>query len=85
MQTPMVPIRPEFNPYPDIITVAENNTFVRSPGEPLDLAFQATRESLMDVDEFRNFIRNIESRFRSSKEYKAYKAYCIEYLGIRQC
>lgn len=84
MYTPMVPIRPEFNPYPDIITVAPNNAYLRSPGE-VDLEFHATRESLMDVDEFRNFIRNVEMRFRSSKEYKAYKAYCIEYLGIRQC
>ena len=66
MHAPMVPIRPEFNPYPDIITVAPNNAYLRSPGE-VDLEFHATRESLMDVDEFRNFIRNVEMRFRSSK------------------
>jgi hypothetical protein len=39
----------------------------------------------MDIDNFRNFIKNSESRFRASAEYKAVKSYLIEYNGIDRC
>lgn len=78
-------IRNEYNEYPDIITYDEKNPTVSSPYATFDLPFYQTRETLIDVDVFRNFIRNVEMRFRSSREYKAYKAYLIEYLGIDRC
>lgn len=81
----LVPIHQEFNQYPDIISFDEKNPTLRSPYATTDLFFYQTRESLQDIDICRNFLRNAESRFRASKEYKAYKSYLIEYLGIDRC
>lgn len=81
----LVPIRTEYNLYPELITFDEKNPTLRSPNAITDLPFYQTRETLMDVDNFRNFLKNAESRFRASKEYKAYKSYLIEYLGINRC
>lgn len=78
-------VRKEFNEYSDIITYDEKNPTVRSPYATMDLPFYQTRETLMDVDTFRSFLKNAESRIRSSKGYKAYKAYLIESLGIDRC
>lgn len=78
-------VNQEYNQYPDIITFDDKNPTVRSPYAITDLPFYQTRETLQDIDIFRNFIRNVETRFRSSREYKAYKAYLIEYLGINRC
>ena len=78
-------VQNEYNNYPDIITFDQKNPTLRSPYAPLDLPFYQTKESLMDIDTFRNFLKNAESRFRASKEYKAYKSYLIESLGIDRC
>lgn len=81
----LVPIQPEYNQYPDIISFDEKNPSLRSPYAITDLPFYQTRETLQDIDTFRNFLRNAETRFRATREYKAYKAYLIEYLGIDRC
>lgn len=81
----IVVINQEFNQYPDIISFDEKNPTVRSPYAVTDLPFYQTKETLQDIDIFRNFLRNAETRFRSSREYKSYKAYLIEYLGINRC
>lgn len=75
----------EYNIYPEVINFEKNNPTLRSPYASNDLPFYQTKESLMDVDNFRNFLKNAESRFRASKEYKAYKSYLIESLGIDRC
>ena len=74
-----------YNYYPSIIEYAKHNTAVRSPYAATDLYFYQTKETLMDIDVYRNFLRNAETRFRASKEYKAYKSYLIENLGINKC
>ena len=74
-----------YNNYPEIITYDEKNPTLNSPTATVDLPFYQTRDSLMDVDVFRSFLKNAESRFRATKEYKAYKAYLIESLGINRC
>ena len=79
------PISFQNNLYPNIINKVEKNPIVRSPYATTDLYFYQTRETLKDVDQFRNFLRNCEMRFRSSKEYKLYKSYLIEYIGINRC
>ena len=71
--------------YNDIISFDEKNPTLRSPYATTDLPFYQTKESLMDIDTFRNFLRNAEINFRSRKEYKAYKSYLIEYIGINKC
>ena len=75
----------QYNEYPDIITYDEKNPTVSSPYASVDLPFYQTKETLMDVDNYRNFLRNAETRFRASKEYKAYKSYLIECIGINRC
>ena len=76
---------PQYNLYPEIISFDSKNPTLRSPYATLDLPFYQTKETLNDVDTYRNFIKNVESRFRSSKEYKAYKSYLMEYIGINRC
>lgn len=75
----------EYNQYPDIITIDDKNPRLRSPYATTDLFFYQTRETFMDIDNYRNFIKNAESRFRSCAEYKAIKSYLIEYNGIDRC
>ena len=72
-------VQNEYNVYPEVIQFDTKNPTLRSPYAPNDLPFYQTRETLMDVDTFRNFLKNAESRFRASKEYKAYKEGKIKY------
>ena len=75
-------VKEEYNPYPDILSFTESgNIFLHSPNADYDIAFAMTKETLMDIDIFRSFIQNAVSRFRHSREYKAYKAYLME-LGL---
>lgn len=78
-------VNQDYNQFPDIISFDDKNPTVRSPYAVTDLPFYQTKETLQDIDTFRNFLKNAESRFRASKEYKAYKSYLIEYLGINRC
>lgn len=78
-------VQSEYNEYPEIISYDDHNPTLRSPYSEFDLPFYQTRETLMDVDTYRNFLKNCEMRFRARPEYKAYKAYLIEYLRIDRC
>ena len=80
-----VVVQNKYNNYPDIIQYDNINPVVRSPYATTDLYFYQTRETLQDIDTLRAFLKNAESRFRASREYKAYKSYLIEYLGIDRC
>ena len=77
-------IKDEYNYYPDIIVFDDKNPILRSPYATNDLIFYQTKETIMDIDNFRNFLKNAESRFRACKEYKAYKSYLME-MGIDRC
>ena len=77
-------VRTEYNQYPDIIIFDDKNPTVRSPYASNDLMFYQTKESFMDIDVFRNFLKNAEQRFRACAEYKAYKSYLME-MGIDRC
>ena len=78
-------VQEQYNPYPGIIQFDDKNPVLRSPYAPNDLPFYQTKESLLDVDNFRLFLKNAETRFRASKEYKFYKSYLIENIGIDRC
>lgn len=78
-------INPQYNQYPEIITINEHNPTVSSPYAETDLPFYQNKDTIFDVDHFRYFLKNSEMRFRQSREYKAYKSYLIEYLGIDRC
>ena len=75
----------QFNQYPNIIQYPTKNPCLRSPYAAFDLQFYQTRDSLMDIDTFRSFLKNAEQRFRACKEYKVYKSYLIEDIGIDRC
>lgn len=85
MDQPLVVIKDIYNEYPDIILYDPHNPTLRSPYAEFDLCFYQTRETMMDVERYQQFINNAERRFRASKEYKAYKSYLIEYIGITRC
>ena len=68
-----IAVRNNYNPYPSVITFNDSNPTIRSPYATLDLQFYQTKETLMDVDTYRNFLENAKSRFRASREDKAYK------------
>jgi hypothetical protein len=78
-------VQNQYNQYPDIIVYDQKNPVLSSPYADTDLLFYQTRDTLQDVDVFRTFIKNAESRFRARPEYKAYKSYLIESLGINRC
>ena len=80
-----VVLRNEFNEYPDIISYDEKNPTLTSPYSDTDCPFYMTKEMLIDVDLFRSFVKNAEASFRASHEYKLYKSYLIEYLGMNRC
>lgn len=77
-------IRDEYNLYPEIMSFNKDNPTVHSPYSEIDIYFYQTAETLQDIDTFRNFLKNAESRFRASKEYKAYKSYLMS-MGINRC
>ncbi len=77
-------ISSQYNQFPDIISYDKENPSLRSPNSDFDLFFYQTRETLMDVDIYKNFIKNCEARFRRSKYYKAYKSYLMS-MGLDRC
>ena len=51
-----------YNPVPGIETYQENmNPVVNSPYSTFSISFYQTRESLMDIDTYRSFLKNCES------------------------
>lgn len=75
-------LRECFNPLPGIITYdTEVNPTIHSPSAEYDIPFYITKEYVMDIDLYRNFIKNCVYRFRRSRYYKQYKAYLMD-LGL---
>lgn len=73
------------NPFPGIESYQENqNPIITSPNSTYSIGFYQTRESLMDIDVYRSFLKNCEQRFRSSITYKNYKSFLIS-LGMDRC
>lgn len=79
-----VQVYQQYNQFPGIIYFDADNPSLRSPNCEYDLLFYQTRETLLDVDVYRNFIRNSIARFRRSKYYKGYKSYLMS-LGLDRC
>ena len=85
MSNEIIQYHPEYNQYPDIIIINEHNPVLRAPKAVLDLYFNQTRETLADPETFRSFIKSAERQFRASREYKAYKSYLMDSIGIDRC
>ena len=74
-----------FNPLPGIEAYQEGmNPSLRSPNSTYEIRFYQTRETLMDIDTYRSFLKNCESRFRRSATYSNYKGFIIG-LGMDRC
>lgn len=84
MEKGQVTVLPQYNLYPEIITVDMHNPTLRSPMSDYDLYFYETKETLMDVDLYKNFINYAVRQFRRCAEYKTYKSFLMS-LGFGQC
>lgn len=84
MSNGQITVLPQYNPYPEIITVDTHNPTLRSPQSDYDLYFYETKETLMDVDLYKNFINYAVRQFRRCTEYKTYKGFLMS-LGFGQC
>ena len=74
-----------YNPFPDIETSgSENELTLRSPNTYVELPFYQTRETLINVEDYKRFLDNAISRFRNSRTYKNYKSYLMS-LGLDHC
>lgn len=78
-------INENYNPLPGIENYQENmNPVIASPNSTYSIGFYQTRDSLMDIDTYRSFLKNCESRFRHSITYSNYKGFLIG-LGMDRC
>lgn len=71
----------QYNQYPDVILFDPHNPTLRVPAADCDLYFYETKETLMDAELYRRFIKNAITRFRRSEYYKTYKSYLMS-LGF---
>ena len=70
---------------PGIVGYMDNdNPTISSPYSPFIIQFYQTPESLNNIEDYRTFLKNVESAFRTSREYKAIKARLIE-SGMTNC
>ena len=75
----------EYNPLPNIDVVYNGcNPCISSPSSVYAIGFYQTRESLMDTETYRSFLKNIEKRVRMSITYKNYKSFLYA-NGIDHC
>lgn len=62
----------------------KENPTLHSPNAIVDCSFRQTKETFMDVDLYKKFIKNCMSRFRRSKTYNNYKHYIYD-IGLGRC
>ncbi len=76
----------DYNKIPDIENFIEDdiNPTIYSDNCPYQLPFYQTRETLINIEDYKKFLDNSISRFRHSKTYKHYKGYLID-LGLNRC
>lgn len=74
------------NDIPDIEVEYDDqyNPMVSSPNATYSLPFYMTRETMIDVEVYKNFLDNAIAQFRHSKFYKNYKGYLMG-LGLDHC
>lgn len=74
-----------YNPLPNIETInVNNNPGIYSPSAPYAIFFYETKESMLDADVYRSFLKNVEHRVRNSVAYSNYKGYLMG-LGMDHC
>lgn len=74
-----------YNAIPGIVNSFEfGNPTISSPNSEYAIPFYQTRDSLTDVDVYRQFLKNVEMRVRKSETYKNYKSFLMG-LGFDHC
>lgn len=61
-----------------------DNPTISSPFSPFIIQFYQTEDSLNNIEDYRTFLKNVESAFRTSREYKSIKSRLIE-SGMTNC
>ena len=75
----------QYNPLPGIETYSDRaNPILASPYSTYAIGFYQTRDSLLDINTYRQFLKNCETRFRRSETYSNYKGFLIEH-GMDRC
>ena len=75
----------QYNPLPGIESYQERmNPCLSSPNSTYSIGLYQTRDSLLDIDTYRSFLKNCEARFRHSITYTNYKGFLID-LGMDRC
>lgn len=69
---------------PGIYTVGDYNPSIGSPYSPYVLPFYQTKDTLLNPESYKNFLKNAIGRFRKSRTYKNYKGFLIG-LGMDRC
>lgn len=74
-----------YNPLPNIEQISvNNNPGIYSPDSTYAIFFYETKESLMDPEAYRAFLKNCERRIRQSPAYSNYKGHLMG-LGLDHC
>lgn len=61
-----------------------NISMMKLDKAPEPIYFEQTKDSLLDIEEYRKFIKNVIRRFRKSRDYKGYKSYLM-CIGMNRC
>lgn len=69
---------------PDVSFIPGSSPIIATSNSPTILQFKQTKESLLNVDEYRAFLVNAISNFRKTRTYKNYKAFLMN-LGLDRC
>jgi len=69
---------------PDVSFIPGSNPIIATNNSPTLLQFKQTKESLLDVEQYRAFLVNAISNFRKTRTYKNYKAFLMG-LGLDRC
>ena len=69
---------------PEVFFISGSNPIISCSNSPMVIQFKQTKETLMNIDDYKAFLENAISNFRHSRTYKNYKSYLME-LGLNRC
>lgn len=70
--------------FPDVFFTPGSNPLLSVRKDPEVLSFKQTRETLLNVDDYKAFLSNAVSTFRKTRFYKNYKGFLMG-LGMNRC
>ena len=70
--------------FPDVFFTPGSNPLLSVRRDPEVLSFKQTKETLLNVDDYKAFLSNAVSTFRKTRFYKNYKGFLMG-LGMNRC